>query len=168
MTFICQVVIEQTLFPHAKGKMAYIFMSDQFKSYDEEGGENAVIIQPGSLPSFIKSSPEKMGPTISEEFNTQYYPGSEPFDSQDSMHDYLESLPEEEENAYLNHFARTKMGGTPFYIQDEQLPRRKGWEPLLQINCEMIPFNMNIASDAIIYIVINQAGTEGRLYWQCS
>ena len=48
MKFLCQIRLDQKIFPNCIGKMAYIFMSDDDKefiddTYEPEGGENAVI-----------------------------------------------------------------------------------------------------------------------------
>lgn len=156
MTFIGQVVIEESLYPKATGKMAYLFMSDEDNNYDYESGENAVIIQPGKIPAFINTNKENNGPTLPHEFATRYLSGFEPVESQDEMHDFLSSLPHAEQDTQIAYFVKTKLGGTPYYIQDEELPRKKGWEPLLQINPGDAPFDMNLGDSGLTYVVINQ------------
>ena len=62
MQFLCQIRIDKELFPLAAEEMAYIFMTDVKEEYVDgtylaEGGENAVIIQPGNVPVFINTIP---------------------------------------------------------------------------------------------------------------
>lgn len=51
MRFICQVVLDLPIFNDQPGHMAYLFMTDgeEFmgNTWESEGGENALIIQPG-------------------------------------------------------------------------------------------------------------------------
>lgn len=172
MTFICQVKIEKELFPDATGEMAYIFMSgdeDEFidDTYLPEGGENAVIIQPGNIPSFINTSTASTGPTIQQEFAVSFNAINEPFQSESECQEFMASLPNDQEQQYWELFGKTKIGGTPVYIQGEELPEGKEWLPLLQINSGDVPFYINFGDSGTAYIFINKKGNAGRMLWQC-
>jgi len=168
MTFICQVKIEKDMFPDATGEMAYIFMTDDDpETYLPEGGENAVIIQPGNIPSFINISTTSTGPTIEQEFNVNLIPVSEPFQSVSECRQFLTAQPEDQQGKYYEMFARTKIGGTPMFIQGEEFPEGEEWMPLLQINSGDVPFDINFGDSGTAYIFINKKGNEGRMLWQC-
>lgn len=54
MRFICQIKLTNELFPNTTAQMAYLFMTDEENgefvdgTYEPDGGENAVILQPGN------------------------------------------------------------------------------------------------------------------------
>ena len=163
------------MFPNSVGEMAYIFMTgedpEEIVSADTwlaEGGENAVIIQPGKIPSFINVTPSETGPSLNQEFAVNLTAVAEPFRSVSEFEDFMELRSEEEHDKNYNFFCKTKIGGTPVYIQDEEYPQGKGWLPLLQINSNDVPFDINLGDCGTAYIYINTEGTEGRMLWQCS
>jgi hypothetical protein len=55
MQFICQIMLTKDIFGELPGRMAYVFISDDHEygyiagTWEPEGGENAVILQPGGL-----------------------------------------------------------------------------------------------------------------------
>lgn len=52
MRFLCQIELDERIFPTAGGKMAFIFMTDEDAcidgTWDPDGGENCVVIQPSN------------------------------------------------------------------------------------------------------------------------
>ena len=68
MRFICQIALDETLFPGSAGKVAYLFMTEEEdgsfvdSTYEPDGGENAIIIQPGKSSSACCDQAE--GPTL--------------------------------------------------------------------------------------------------------
>ncbi len=66
MRFIGQIAIDPDLFPFTAARMAYLFMTDEAEhvdgTWEPDGGENAVILQPGSNPA--KTQPLAEGPTL--------------------------------------------------------------------------------------------------------
>lgn len=67
MRFICQIALDPDLFGAIPGRMAYVFMTDEERhvkgTWEPEGGENAVIIQPGT-PA-VPTAPLATGPRSS-------------------------------------------------------------------------------------------------------
>lgn len=172
MTFIAQVKIEKEMFPDATGKMAYLFMTGDEEdfidgTYLPEGGENAVIIQPGNIPAFINTNTASTGPTIEQEFAVSVNPINEPFQSESECEQFMASQSAEQEQEYCELFGKTKIGGTPLYIQGEELPEGGEWVPLLQINSSDVPFYINFGDSGSAYIFINKQANEGRMLWQC-
>src|ERR1019366_9388046 len=56
MRFICQIALTPEVFGSVLGQMAYLFMTDPDSdepwvdgTYEPDGGENALILQPGRL-----------------------------------------------------------------------------------------------------------------------
>jgi hypothetical protein len=68
MRFIGQIALDQGLFPGLQAKMAYLFMTDEKEetfidgTYEPDGGENAIILQPGVTTAPVKELAE--GPTL--------------------------------------------------------------------------------------------------------
>lgn len=173
MQFICQIKIEKNFFPQATEEMAYIFMTDIKDgyvdgTYSAEGGENAVIVQPGRVPSFISTLNLSTGPALPEEFAAHFISVIEPFRSYTEFHELLETLPEPAQDQYCQTYGQTKMGGTPIYIQGDETPQGIGWKFLLQINSRDVPFYINLGDAGKAYVFINSEIHEGRMFWQCS
>ena len=88
--------------------MAYVFMSNDDKefiddTYEPEGGENAVIIQPGKIPDFIETQ------TLESIFHT--------FEEYNLELEYIHA--ENQKKIY-----ETKIGGEPCFLQGEEFPER--------------------------------------------
>ena len=69
MEFICQIKLDSTLFPNSKAQMAYLFMTNLDDEYVDDtwecdGGENAIILQPGVAQIPVAELSE--GPSIKQ------------------------------------------------------------------------------------------------------
>jgi uncharacterized protein YwqG len=173
MQFIGQIKIDKAQLPEGVEKMAYIFMTDvkdEFVdgTYLAEGGENAVIVQPGTIPSFVKIINSETGPSLEQEFTVNLIPLIEPFKTYSEFELLINALPEEIQEQFRYPYAKTKIGGTPIYIQGEETPPGEGWEFLLQINSRDVPFHIDLGDVGKAYIYLNNALNEGRMLWQCS
>ena len=68
MQFICQIKIDPALFGECPAQMAYLFMTDDsdavgmYDTWDPDGGENAVILQPGHTAA--ATQPLTEGPSL--------------------------------------------------------------------------------------------------------
>src|SRR5258708_31353901 len=82
MRFLCQVALDPHVFGEIAGRMAYLFITDGETfvddTFDPDGGENAVIIQPGT--SEISTQPLLTGPSlykmVSHSSEEKFVPGS--------------------------------------------------------------------------------------------
>jgi len=67
MQFICQIALDPSIFGELPGRMAYLFMTDDerigAKTSEANGGENAVIIQPGGVCR-VQTIERSTGPTL--------------------------------------------------------------------------------------------------------
>lgn len=171
MQFIGQILLDKKLFPNATGTIAYIFMTacsdDDFTdgTWEPEGGENAVIIQPGIVPSFITTSPDAVGPLLKKEFASQLTYATDPqFIAQDAH---------PSDAAFDSYMAAcgyggSKIGGTPLFVQNDEFPAGGQWKLLAQLDENLFPpFYINLGDCGVAYAFINEAGNEGRFVWQC-
>jgi hypothetical protein len=74
MRFICQIALDPRIFGELPGRMAYLFMTDDenlgAETSEANGGENAVIIQPGGVCR-VQTIERSTGPTL-ERTETKY------------------------------------------------------------------------------------------------
>jgi len=148
MRFIAQIELGN-VFPNHKGKMAYIFMTEEDDEYvdgtwDPDGGENSVVIQPSGgylrRTRVIDSGPSR------EEFGIEVV--ATEIDEDD--------------------LGGSRIGGTPEFIQEEEYPGpKKKWLFLAQLDSSSMPFDINFGDAGIAYVFINKPGTKGKLLWQC-
>lgn len=146
--------------------MAYIFMTDEEESVDgtwePEGGENAVIIQPNNL-STIKSEKILEGPTISHEYRVQLkirndITAQELEDADINDPSYIQ---------LLESIADNKIGGTPLFLQGKEISGEGDWALLLQLDSTQVPFEINFGDSGTGYAFINSNGDKGKFLWQC-
>ncbi|MBL0319308.1 MAG: DUF1963 domain-containing protein [Alphaproteobacteria bacterium] len=167
MNFICQIAIDTSIFPNAKGKMAYIFMTGDedggdAETWDPESGENAVIIQPSHV---LEADVQEIavGPTIASEYDVQLKIVN------DIAAPALESIDVDDPNyeEIMNSIAGNKIGGTPLFIQGDESPEGDDWVLLLQLDSTQLPFEINFGTCGVAYAFINTNGDKGKFLWQC-
>lgn len=160
--FVCQILIDNTLFPEAQGKMAYVFIStaEDAETWDPEFTDNAVIIQPGILPD-IKVEILNEGPSLlDKEYDVELRLKQEPYNVAPDL------LDEDSYKDYVRDLSINKIGGTPLFIQGDEYP--KGFERLLmQLNSTDVPFDINFGDSGTGYVFINATATQGKFLWQC-
>lgn len=152
MRFICQILLDNRLFPDGENKVAYIFMTDEEDfvngTWEPDSGENAVIIQSFSNTSQHNTVKDSLvGPTLEAEYEVKC--------------SFVQENPEGSEE-YGN-----KIGGEPDFIQGEEYPDGEGWQLLLQLDSTETPFEINFGDAGIGYAFINKDCTEGKFLWQC-
>jgi uncharacterized protein YwqG len=79
----------------------------------------------------------------------------------------LMDMPEEQARAYRESLSGNKLGGTPGFLQGDELPILEPWYLLLQVDSAQVPFWINFGDAGIGYAFVNRAGTQGRFLWQC-
>lgn len=148
MRFIAQIKLTD-VFPEYEGKVAYIFMTEDDDEYvdgtwEPEGGENAVIIQP-SGEYLAATEALNFGPSR-EEFGVQI----------------IDAEIEEDE------LEGSRIGGSPEFMQGEEYPEPKGeWRFLCQIDSCSLPFEVNFGDAGIAYVFIKKSASKGKFLWQC-
>lgn len=183
MRFICQIKLTDDLFPGCEGKMAYIFMTEDDEYVDEtwepDGGENAVIIQPRGEPQ-VKVRNIATGPTLQNYVKIEGQDHLQPInvelsvdltvteDPQFISETARFELSEEDGERYCNQLEGNKIGGTPGFLQGDEFPGDKSeWRLLMQLDSCDVPFSINFGDSGISYAFINKEGTIGKFLWQC-
>ena len=171
MRFICQVAVDPEISGGGAGRMAYLFMTDGEEfvdgTYEPDGGENAVILQPGG--DNMAAEPLATGPTlyameeepgadllqpVPREFAVTLEPGADP----------ERGFEDDEDGAA---YEGAKIGGIPVFLQGEEYPAGGGWRLLLQLDSATVPFYVNFGDAGVGYAFISEDGRRGRFLWQC-
>ena len=186
MQFICQIALDEKMFPGGDGKIAYLFMSADEpyleETRDSDSGENALIIQPGGKvrvpvvematgPTLQALKSEEVDQIQPEEINWAV----DLMDAEDPDfldHDVLSELSYEEldacQAAYEEEVTGNKIGGTPGWIEDSDFPSEEDpWLLLLQLDSDNTPFFINFGDAGIGYAFIKKDMSEGTFEWQC-
>ena len=159
LSFIGQIVLDENLFPYGECKVVYLFMNtndDADETWNPDGGENAVIIQPGD--NSIKSISDATGPIVEHAYDSEFDTDKLCEFSVKTIEHY--ELKNDDEELLSNN----KIGGIPYWYQYEAAPYKNSVF-IAQLN-ESIPVEVNFGSGKA-YIFINTTGTEGKLLWQC-
>lgn len=184
MQFIGQIALDPLIFPDAEGKVAYLFMTgddeDDAETWDPDGGDNAVIIQPGGI-LHVPVAPLRRGPALlamveedgeeymipsPHEYTVQLSRAENPdFVSEIQRQDWDEATNDQ----YAEQLMGNKIGGTPCFLQyDEFPPGEENWQLLLQLDSTDVPFYINFGDAGVAYAFINQDATLGKMLWQCA
>jgi len=185
MQFIAQIALDDV--PGfdliGKGKMAYLFMSDDeeggLETWEAEGGENALIIQPGTAELPVDVAADVIGPPLCHwadngnvrtlqacEYAVQLALGEEPVWQDADSCNANRKYPAFEE--YINAMEGTKLGGGPLFVQYDEFPEGEDWRLLLQLDSATVPFALNFGDMGVGYAFIDATGTRGRFLWQCT
>jgi uncharacterized protein YwqG len=183
MRFICQLALDAAVFPGCAASMAYIFMTEEDEhvedTWEPDGGENAVILQPGPAPTGIQCVAHATGPTLYTMLKVRgkklLQPVSQEFavalsalqDETFQPESIREGWGNDQFEAYASTLAGNKLGGAPVFIQSDQFPTGIGWRLLLQLDSTAVPFYVNFGSAGIAYVFLNADGTSGKMLWQC-
>jgi len=189
MQFVCQIALPPDLFGDITPRMAYLFMTDWDgegpfpETFDPDGGENAVILQPGDRwggPSL----PLREGPTLYRrtwregkrqhtpvECTVELKPGEDPeAGAWDDVFGDPHHHDELKRRAYWDALTEDKVGGSPVptpFGKADLKSWRHGWHFLLQLNTkdDGDPFFLNLAPDGIGYAFISPDGRIGKFMW---
>ncbi|WP_165229587.1 DUF1963 domain-containing protein [Aquisphaera insulae] len=183
MRFIAQIALEPPAFRGTGGAMAYLFMTDEEDgeyvdgTWEPDGGENAVVIQPGEYEGAV--TPLRSGPTLyrmvevpgeprlhpeSVEFPVELTAVEEPaFQPQSAQMLWTK----EQVGEYEASLQGNKVGGSPLFLQNDEFPEGQGWKLLLQLDSATVPFYVNFGDAGIAYAFVNAEETRGKLLWQC-
>ena len=183
MRFIGQIVLTPHIFGQIPAKMAYLFMTDANNdlvsgTWEPDGGENAIILQPDTFPG--ETQPLWQGLTlqrwekklfhktlvpVSCEFSVTQIPGADPEFVAETAMDHLR---EDQLEEYAMQLSGSKIGGTPGFLQSAEFPEGGPWKLLLQLDSTQVPFHLDFGDEGIGYAFISEDGTHARFLWQCS
>ena len=173
MRFICQIAIDPSQFPSVSARMAYLFMTDEEEyvdgTWEPDGGENAIILQPGQTVIPTKTATE--GPTLYRmvkkiagqnlvpepcEFSVTLKMGEDP--------DFID----EPESSEVSALIGNKIGGSPIFVQDTEFPEPGSWRLLMQLDSTKVPFFVNFGDCGVGYLFLSENGETAKFLWQCS
>ena len=182
MRFICQISLDKDIFGPITSQMAYIFITDEDEyvdgTWEPDGGENAIILQPGNTTFPIKTLNE--GPTLYKmvkkmlksrlvpqpcEYILKTTSGEDPdFVSEEKRSEWTD----EEWEKYADALDGNKIGGTPIFIQGDEFPDSGSWKLLLALDSTSVPFYINFGDSGIGYAFISENGEIAKFLWQCA
>jgi uncharacterized protein YwqG len=163
MRFICQIALDPLIFGTIPTRMAYLFITDEQEfvdaTYEPDGGENAVVLQPDESAGPIFGQVE--GPTL---YRMVERPGLDRLVAETCEFAVTLDIGEdvEPEDGFAN-----KIGGTPNFLQNEEYPQGGPWRLLLQLDSGSVPFSINFGDAGVGYAFISEDGTIGKFLWQC-
>ncbi len=159
MRFICQIALDNKLFPNVVAKMAYFFMTDEGDgefvdgTYEPDGGENAVILQPGT--SKLPTKEVANGPSLYRMTEKAGYDRLQPDSCEFAVNtveeadidfipeEQLRMLPREAAEAARGKLDENKIGGSPVFMQCDELLFGAHSLLLLQLDSCTVPFSIN-------------------------
>lgn len=178
MSFIGQFALYAEIFGSLQAQMAYIFMYDDEPFVDgtwlPDGGENAVILQPGAWNE--PAIPSATGPTL---YNTVQRPDGtlERVPVEYALHlvlgDDPDVLDENEFRArdawdeYCAYLDESKIGGAPAFLQYPEYPGPGNWRLLAQLDWGLFDCNINFGDAGVGYAFIDEDGAAAKFLWQC-
>ena len=180
MQFICQIPFGPELFTGVAESVAYLFMTCSGEvggAWLPDGGENALVVVPrervtasftvGEAPRLSRMVKKWWKKVLVPEvcvFEGSLTPSDDPVFVPESR---LLELPETEATAYREAVTGNKLGGTPGFLQGDELPFPEPWHLLLQLDSATVPFWINFGDTGIGYAFLNGDGTKGKFLWQC-
>ena len=183
MRFIGQIELTQVPGFVTPTQMAYLFMTDEEDgeyvdgTWEPDSGENAIVLQPGDYefpteeilegPTLYRMA-EKVGVDRLQQESCEF--GVSLNATEDVSYLSEEDrwkLPEEQRKAARGVLGESKIGGTPVFMQGDEIPFGEGWQFLLQLDSGSVPFSVNFGDVGVGYAFMNADGTEAKFLWQC-
>jgi hypothetical protein len=169
MRFIAQIALEPRLFGVVPAQMAYLFITDDEEdfvdgTYEPDGGENAVVLQPGSFagPKLDISEGPTLRGMVEKPGSDRLVPEPCEFEVTLAYGEDSGAVGQDDQDGYEN-----KVGGRPTFLQGEEYPQGGPWRLLLQLDSASVPFDINFGDAGVGYAFISETGTEGKFLWQC-
>jgi uncharacterized protein YwqG len=179
MQFVCQIPFGPDLFPGTVESVAYIFLSqaEHAETWSPDAGENAVIIVPREklTNSITVGDAPRLARMVKRFWNKNLTPQTCIYsarlqiseDPEFISENELFKLSEDEIRRYRKTLLENKLGGTPGFLQGDELPFPAPWHLLLQLDSANVPFWINFGDAGIGYAFIDGSGKTGKFLWQC-
>jgi hypothetical protein len=191
MDFVGQIRLEPQIFANTCETMAYLFVSDAVygeETYDPYSGQSAVLLQPGGPPP-VPTIAQAEGPTLRHlpdeigeddlplptdparcEFAVVTVPGTDPAIIDDAQRQRWAADPwlayTEMSKGALGTPVGHKIGGEPHFFRGWPAPFTQGdWRLLLQLDLDL-PFILNMAPDAVAYVLVSADLQAGVFFWE--
>ena len=156
-------------FAVAGGRLAYLFMTGDGHgsvdgTFDPEGGENALVVQPdGRVPDFVTVEHRAEGPSA----GTDHLPGAA--DAEGAGGEGAGGEGDGGEGDGENRRPWQYLGGPgvePHWLQGEE-PPGDDWSLVVQLDSGKLPFDVNFGDSGVGYAFLAPDAKEGRFLWQC-
>ncbi|MFB6891411.1 hypothetical protein ACFCX4_19145 [Kitasatospora sp. NPDC056327] len=178
MRFVAQIELEPVLGPAGRGRTAYLFVThaDHGEAFfdpdviDPDGGENAVIVQPGGDHTG-PVRPLTTGPGLFDRDGSavEFTPALHLVDDPGFLTGpEVAALPPLDRYQHIERIDGDKIGGTPSFFQGDQWPDGGPWRLLLQLDTNWLPFRLELGSSPRLFAFVSEDGTRGRLLVQDS
>jgi hypothetical protein len=181
--------IEQPAWPHAsngrplvfygqlvreRADCLYVFLNMSFSAevhnFAPLGDGNAVVVQPGTGACHLQTLPRATGPQLFERRDPPGVPALfrrpgrvSPYERMVSTHPGAD--PQKADDDWDGgHESWNKIGGTPQYLQGEEIPPGEGWEFAAQFTAGWA--GCELGDGAECYVFTRADGT-GAFLWQC-
>lgn len=171
MRFLCQIALDEEIFGELAGRMTYLFISDGptfvDNTYDPEGGENALIIQPGGTYAEATLA-LATGPALEKWVTDAAIQRRAPFPAEYAVDLISGDDPDVYPDDSFDTMEENKVGGVPAFLQGDEIPTGGPWRLLLQLDSGDVPFEVNFGDAGIGYGFISDDGLTGKFLWQCA
>lgn len=165
MRFVGQIELGPVLGEVGQGRLAYVFVThaDLDEGFfdpdviDPEGGENAVIVQPGgNYPGPV--SQLATGPALygDDGATVEFTVDLDLTDESGSQDPHVEGTDGD------------RIGGTPQFFQGDDWPDDGPWRLLLQLDPNWVPFHLNLGASPRLFAFVSEDGARGRMLVQDS
>jgi uncharacterized protein YwqG len=183
MRFIGQIELRKEFGIKSPAKMAYLFMTEEDDgefvdgTYEPDGGENAIILQPGTPQ--LSTTNKAEGPTLfkmvavegKDRLQKQTYEFTAKLTKANDIEFVSEDdrfkMPKAEAEAATAKLDENKIRGSPAFMQGDEFPFEGPCQLLLQLDSCSVPFSINFGDAGVAYAFLNEDGTEAKFLWQC-
>ncbi|MFD8783622.1 hypothetical protein [Kitasatospora sp. NPDC059599] len=183
MRFVGQIELGPVLGAAGHGRTAYLFVThaDHEEDFfdpdviDPDGGENAVIVQPGGHYTG-PVRPLATGPGIyaGDGSAVEFTVGLRSVEEPDALTDEERAaLPAADRDRRVERIGGIgidgdKIGGTPVFFQGEEWPDGGPWRLLLQLDSNWVPFRLVLGASPRLFAFVSEDGDQGKLLVQDS
>ncbi len=174
MRFICQIALPKDM-QFGGQQMAYVFMTDPEpgeeyveSTWEPEGGENAVVLQPAPFEPIVDTTDLTFGPTL-QGLVTNKPPlidriiGMKRGPSWQDVEFAVTDTDAPNDPDALG----SRLFGEPDWLQIDGTPTGGKWQMLIQIDSAQSEFRINFGDAGMGYAFIHTDGRAARFLWQC-
>ena len=179
MRFVAQIKLDDVSNLTTSARMAYFFMTEEEDgefvdgTAEADGGENAIIVQPGETTVPTVTNAE--GPTLFRIVEESRQQESCEFAVELTEANDVEFIPEDsnvemsdiDNDIEAKGFSENKLGGTPIFLQGDFFPYEDSSQFLFQFDSCSVPFYINFGDAGVGYAFMNREGTGAKFFWDC-
>jgi hypothetical protein len=172
LKFLCQIVLDQRVFEHAKNKIAYLFLEEDLcpnwlPYWKPVKQDSALIIQSG-IYNAENSTNGNDGPTItSTEYIVELTETNDPNRLEETIvEEYHQKKNWHKIRQYNESLEGNKLGGTPFFDRSYTYPSTANTTLLLQIDPTNLPFELKLGKFGMLYAFLSSSYDKGEIFWK--